>query len=262
MTESAYIFTNTSFESELARLQILEKVSDPASRQRILATGITTGWQCLEVGAGAGSIMNWMAEIVGKSGKVTAVDLDTRFIKDTPLTNVEVIEADINQVTFPNLFDLIHLRNVLIHLEDTAILTKLLKQLKPEGWLVIEEPDFSAARFISGTPAQQRAVERVNQAICQVFTNQGKDYALGIKLPSVLQQLGMHQLQVENDVPIAAGNSDIATMMKLSAQQLAEKYLATGKASSSDIQTYCEFAESPTAWGIYLATVRVMAQRG
>jgi 2-polyprenyl-3-methyl-5-hydroxy-6-metoxy-1,4-benzoquinol methylase len=261
MTESAYIFTNTSFESELARLQVLEKVADPGSRRRILATGINSGWQCLEIGAGAGSIMNWMASIVGTEGKVTAVDLDTRFIKDTHLPNVEIVEADVNQVTFPNLFDLIHLRNVVIHLEDTAILTKLLKLLKPQGWLVIEEPDFSAARFISGTPAQQRAVERVNQAICQVFTNQGKDFALGIKLPSMLQQLGLQQIQVENDAPIVAGNSDLATMMKLSAQQLTEKYLATGKATPSDIQTYCEFAKSPTAWGIYLATVGVMAQK-
>jgi len=261
MTESAYIFTNTQFESELARLQILEKVADPGSCRRILATGITTGWKCLEIGAGAGSIMNWMAKIVGKSGKVTAVDLDTRFIKDTHLPNIEIIEADINQINLPGCYDLIHLRNVLIHLSDQAILAKLLKLLKPQGWLVVEEPDFSAARFISGTPLQQESVERVHQAICQMFTNQGKDYALGIKLPSMLQQLGLQQIQVENDAPIVVGNSDIATMMKLSAQQLTEKYLATGKATPSDLQTYCEFAESPTSWGIYLATVEVMAQK-
>lgn len=261
MTESAYIFAKTQFESELTRLQMLEKVFDPASRRRILVTGITTGWQCLEIGAGAGSMMRWMAKIVGTEGKVTAVDLDTRFIKDTHLPNVEVIEADINQVVLPGGYNLIHLRHVLIHLKDRTILTKLLKLLKPQGWLVIEEPDFSAARFISGTLRQQESVERVHQAICQMFTNQGKDYALGIKLPQMLQQLGLQQIQVENDVPIAAGNSDIARLMKLSAHQLAEKYLATGKASSSDIQTYCEFAESPTSWGIYLATVGVLAQK-
>jgi 2-polyprenyl-3-methyl-5-hydroxy-6-metoxy-1,4-benzoquinol methylase len=261
MTESAYIFAKTQFESELARLQVLERVSDPASRRRILATGITTGWQCLEIGAGAGSMTRWMAEIVGAAGKVTAVDLDTRFIKDTHLPNVEIIEADINQVDLPGRYDLIHLRYVLIHLKDQAILTKLLKLLKPQGWLVIEEPDFSATRFITGTAIQQRSVERVNQAICQMFTNQGKDYALGIKLPSMLQQLGLQQIQVENDVPIAAGNSEIALVTKLSAQQLAEKYLATGKVSPSDIQTYCEFAENPTSWGIYLATVGVVAQK-
>jgi 2-polyprenyl-3-methyl-5-hydroxy-6-metoxy-1,4-benzoquinol methylase len=169
-------------------------------------------------------MMRWMAELVGTEGKVTAVDLDTRFIKDTHLPNVEVIEADINQVTLPGLYDSIHLRHVLVHLGDRAILTKLLKLLKPQGWLVIEEPDFSAARFITGTSLQERSLERVHQAICQMFTNQGKDYALGIKLPSMLQQLGLQQIQVENDVPIVAGNSAIARLMKLSAQQLAEKY--------------------------------------
>jgi 2-polyprenyl-3-methyl-5-hydroxy-6-metoxy-1,4-benzoquinol methylase len=258
--KSEYIFANTQFESELTRLQMIERIFDSASRRRILATGITSGWQCLEIGAGAGSMMRWLSEIVGTSGKVTAVDLDTRFIQDTQLPNVEVIEADINQVTFANSFDLIHIRNVLIHLKDPAVLTKIANLLQPQGWLIIEEPDFSAARCISGTPRQQQSVERVNQSICQMFTNQGKDYALGIKLPSLLQQLGFQHLQVENAVPIAKGNSNIATMMKLSALHLADKYVATGKATQTDIQTYCEFAESPTSWGIYLATVAVLAQ--
>ena len=114
MNES-YVFSDTQFQSELNRLQLLEKVFDSSTQQRILATDLTTGWQCLEVGAGAGSIMRWLSERVGKKGKVTAVDLDTRFIKDTSLSNVEVIEADINQVTLDNDFDLIHARNVLIH---------------------------------------------------------------------------------------------------------------------------------------------------
>jgi 2-polyprenyl-3-methyl-5-hydroxy-6-metoxy-1,4-benzoquinol methylase len=258
--KSEYIFANTQFESELTRLQMVEKIFDPASRRQILATGITSGWQCLEIGAGAGSMMRWLAEIVGTEGKVTAIDLDTRFIKDTHLPNIEIIEADINQVTFANLFDLIHLRHVLIHLENRAILTKLLKLLKPQGWLVIEEPDFSAARFISGTPRQRQSLERVNQAICQMFTNQGKDYALGIRLPQMIQQLGWQQIQVANAVPIAEGNSDIATMMKLSAMHLADQYVATGKATPTDIQTYCQFAEEGTAWGIYLGTVSVLAQ--
>ena len=96
---SSYIFSETQFQSELERLQALEKVSDPASQRQILATGLTTGWKCLEVGAGAGSIMRWMSEKVGSSGKVTAIDLDTRFVENTSLSNVEIIKADINQVT-------------------------------------------------------------------------------------------------------------------------------------------------------------------
>lgn len=262
MTESAYIFTDTQFESELKRLQLLEKILDPASRRRILATGLTEGWHCLEVGAGAGSIMNWMSEEVGQSGKVTAIDLDTRFINNISLTNVDVIEADINQIALDDTFDLIHGRNILIHIANyQATIMKMLQLLKPGGWLVLEETDFSAAQFISGTPSEDQAVTRVNQAICQMFTAQGKDYAIGIKLPALLQQLGLKQLQIENDVPIVSGGSDVATMMKLSALGLAEKYIATGRATMADIQKYCQFAENPTSWGVYLATVGTCAQK-
>lgn len=262
MAKSTYIFTDTQFESELTRLLLLEQVFDAASRRQILATGLTEGWYCLEVGAGAGSIMNWMSQIVGTSGKVTAVDLDTRFIKDTSLSNVEVIEADINQVTLTNSFDLIHARHILIHLENYRdTLAKMLDLLKPNGWLILEEPNFSATRFISGTEAERQAVNKVHQAICQMFTNQGKDYALGINLPPLLQQLGLQRIQVTNDAPISTGGSDIATLMKLSAFQLAEKYTATGIATLEDIKTYCQFAEKSTSWGIYLANVAIMARK-
>ena len=71
-----YIFTNSRHSQELERLQAIEQLFDRASRKRIQATGITTNWRCLEVGAGAGSIAQWMATMVGESGKVVAVDLD------------------------------------------------------------------------------------------------------------------------------------------------------------------------------------------
>ena len=263
MPESEYVFIDSQFASELKRLKILEKVSDPASHRRVLATGIRKGWQCLEVGAGGGSIMAWMSEIVGESGKVVAVDVDIRFIEHTSLSNVEMIKGDIRRISLDkNSFDLIHIRNVLIHIADfQVVLSKILNWLKPNGWLIIEEPDFSAARVIHGSQDQYQAVNKVNQAIYQMFTDKGLDYSFGIKLPPLLQQLGLKQLQVENDVPISPGGSDVATMMKLSALQLAEKYMATGKATRQDIQKYCQFAENQTSWGVYLATVGVIGQK-
>ncbi|MEL6930103.1 MAG: class I SAM-dependent methyltransferase [Cyanobacteria bacterium J06600_6] len=227
MSQSDYIFSDTQYDLELTRLQKLEQVYDPASCDRLLTAGITTGWQCLEIGAGAGSMMRWMSDKVGATGKVIAVDCDTRFIRDCPLNNVKIIEADILQIPLDKLFDLIHVRHVLVHLENQELLTKIWQLLKPGGWLVIEEADFSANRFITGTEAQQQSVEKVNEAMQRMFSNQGKDYALGIKLPSLLQQLGFENLIIGNDVAISAGNSDIATMMKLSARQLTDKYLAT-----------------------------------
>ena len=120
---------------------------------------------------------------------------------------------------------------------------------------------FSAARAISGEKAACQAVERVNQSILQMFEQRGMDSALGIELPAILQEFGLQQLCVENDASLSNGSSGVATMMKMSALQLAEKYIATGRATLEDIEQYCLFAEDERAWAIYYATVEVVAQK-
>lgn len=264
VTESSYVFANSQHLRELERLQTIEKVFDPASRRRILATGLTAGWRCLEVGAGAGSVMRWMADIVGESGKVIAVDVDTRFLTDPKPSNVEVLTEDIRHLVLENnSFDLIHARFVLIHIPDFRVaLSQMLSLLKPGGWIVLEEPDFSAARAIVGNPEALQSVNRVNQAILQMFVNKGLDYALGVKLPAIFQRLGLQNLSVENDTPLSNGGFGMATVMKMSAMQLAENYVATGQATADDIEQYCQFADDPNTWAIYHGTVGIIAQQG
>lgn len=260
---STYVFTDTQHSKELERLRAIEQVFDPVSRKRIQATGITTNWRCLEVGAGAGSIMQWMAAVVGQGGKVTAVDVDTSFIANIKLSNVEVLKADIRDFPLENAsFDLVHTRYVLIHLPDFQVaLSRMINLLKPGGWLVIEEPDFSAARAIVGKETACQSVNRINRAILQMFANRGIDYALGVKLPAICQEFGLQQLSVENDTPLSKGGSGVATIMKMSTEQLAEKYIATGEATPQDIEQYCQFAEDPHTWAIYYSTVGVTAKK-
>ena len=259
---SQYVFTDSQYIKELERLQAIEQVFDPASRRRIQATGITETWRCLEVGAGAGSIVQWMAGVVGEKGRVVAVDLDTRFIANIQLPNVEVLETDIRDLPLENhSFDLVHARYVLIHIPEFQVaLSRMLNLLKPGGWLIIEEPDFSAARAIVGEETGCQSMNRVNRAILQMFANRNMDYALGVKLPATLQKLGLQQLSVENDAPLSNGGSGIATVMKLSTVQLAEKYIATGEATQADIEQYCLFSEDQNAWAIYYATIGITAQ--
>ncbi len=263
MSASQYVFTDSQRSRELERLQAIEQVFDPASQKRIQLTGITENWRCLEVGAGAGSIAQWLATVVGKNGKVLAVDLDTRFIAHLNQSNVEVLEADVRHLTLEsNSFDLIHARYVLIHIPDFQVaLIKMLELLKPDGWIVLEEPDFSAARAIVGEKTACQSVNRVNRAILKMFENRGMDYALGVKLPAILQGYALQLLSVENGAPLSNGGSGVATVMKMSTLQLAEKYVATHIATQEDVERYCQFAEDQSAWAIYYATVGVVAQK-
>lgn len=255
-----YVFQDTIDQSELKRLQAIESIFDPASRRRILSGGLKPRDCCLEVGAGAGSVLRWMAEQVGPSGRVTAVDINTRFLDKSP-ANVAVVEGDVRSLVFePASFDLIHARYVLVHIpEYKAVLDSLWKALKPGGALVIEEPDFTVYRGLSGQEVQ--AFNNVHQAILQMYHAKGVDPSLGSKLPLLFQGLGAKDIVVENDSPIVRGGTGIAAMMNLSAVQLKEKYLATGKVSASDLEAYDRYSRDPAAWAIYYATIGAVGRK-
>jgi 2-polyprenyl-3-methyl-5-hydroxy-6-metoxy-1,4-benzoquinol methylase len=67
-------------EFEQARLALLEEVCDPLTTRQFDAIGVREGWRCLDVGAGGGSATRLLAERVGDTGSVLAVDLDTRLL--------------------------------------------------------------------------------------------------------------------------------------------------------------------------------------
>lgn len=263
MAQPEYVFHRVEDQRELERLRAIEQVFDPASRRRLLAAGLQPGWKCLEVGPGAGSVMSWMSEVVGPAGRVAAVGISTKFLTGDLPSNVAVLPGDIRTVPLADSsFDLVHARYVLIHLPDYGVaLLRMLACLKPGGWLVLEEPDFSSSRGVTGEAAQVEAVHRVNQAIKAMYDAWGMDYALGLTLPSLLQRRGVNGLMVENDAPLSAGGSGMATIMKMSALQLRGKYLATGVVTEEDLDRYCRFADDPHSWAIYYATVAVSGRK-
>jgi ubiquinone/menaquinone biosynthesis C-methylase UbiE len=209
MAQSEYIFQRVEDQRELERLRMLERVFDPASRRRLFSTGLQAGWRCLEVGPGAGSIMTWMDGVVGPMGRVVAVDLDPKLLGESMQSNVEIVQADIRTAQLPEeSFDLVHARCVLIHIPDyETAMNRMLDCLKPGGWLVLEEPDFSASRGITGSEEQLKAVQKVNQAIKFMYEKLGMDYSLGRKVPELLQARGLQSITMKNDALPSVGGS-------------------------------------------------------
>ena len=142
---STYVFSNKG-EQGTRRLTALEEICDPITRRHLDTIGIMPGWQCLEIGAGSGSIAAYMADRAGKQGSVLATDIDTRFLDGLDrLTsgNVEVRQHDITRDQLPEeAINIIHARHVFIHLPGaTECLARLLPAVKPGGWLFIEDFD-------------------------------------------------------------------------------------------------------------------------
>ncbi|MGZ4524963.1 MAG: class I SAM-dependent methyltransferase [Mycobacterium sp.] len=138
-----YFWSDHEADDELTRLRLIEQFNDPSTFRHLDAIGVAEGWRCLEVGAGAGSVVRWLSQRVGPSGHVVAADLDVRFLGDIDTQNVLVRRCDITQDPLePSSYDLVHARSVLTHLRDpVAVLRRMTAALRPGGWLTVEDTD-------------------------------------------------------------------------------------------------------------------------
>lgn len=255
-----YIFDNTTDEQEFRRLQLVEAANDPTTIALLEETGIQPGWQCLEIGTGAGSILRWLALRVGPSGLAVGVDKNTKYLRDCTSRPFEIYQSTFLDITLPHTVDLIHGRYVLIHNQaDMAILQKMFLLLKPGAWAIFEEPDFNSARLQDHEPESPQA--RVNAAICQMFVNVGLDPGYALHLPQKLEHTGFHIVRAQSIMHLCPGESAMANVMKESAIVLQKEYCGTGLCSPADIQHYVRLAKDPTHWTIYHSTTSVIVRK-
>ena len=81
--------------------------------------------------------------LVGPSGRVVAVDLDTRFLSDIDQPNVDVIKADfLSDAPTAGSFDLVLTRFALFHLPDPKqAIDRMVQLAKPNGWVFAVDCD-------------------------------------------------------------------------------------------------------------------------
>ncbi|MDH3706218.1 MAG: methyltransferase domain-containing protein [Acidimicrobiia bacterium] len=197
MSDTGYGVADDEVELERRRLAHLAHTLDPRTTELLARTGITSGWHCLEVGAGSGSVSAWMAEQVGPEGRVMSTDIDMRFHPDLG-PNVIAREADIVHDRFPTEhFDLVHARAVLQHIpERREVVTTLITLLKPGGWLVLEDGHF-------GLFAEQPLPEpyqTLHRVIAGAAHDQWRDPSVGSHLLAWMRDEGLSDLDVVGDV--------------------------------------------------------------
>jgi len=105
--------------------------------------GIETGFHVLDYGCGPGSYIIPLAELVGESGKIYALDIHPLAIQKVQgivskkqLLNVETILSDYQTGLPDNNLDVVLLYDIFHHLSDpNAVLKELHRVLKPDGTL-------------------------------------------------------------------------------------------------------------------------------
>lgn len=244
---------------EYQRLDLMSKILDPWTRRHIEGVGIRPGWHCLELGGGNGSVAEWLCDEVGSTGSVTSVDIDTTLLDLVPAQNLTVRRADVRVDELPaGPYDLVTCRAMLHQVADhaPAVLARMAAAVKPGGWLVVQEPDFSLA------PTTEPAVWAATwRGLLEWGRGSGVDWLIGRALPRMVGDLGFARPRAATDVQNIRGTDRGALYFRLFFAEVRDRVLESGHLDAATLDAAVALLEDPGYWTQCWMMTTVWARR-
>ncbi|HEX2041472.1 MAG TPA: methyltransferase domain-containing protein [Acidimicrobiales bacterium] len=114
--------------------------------------GLGEGWTCADVGAGGGDVSVALAEVVGRDGRVYAIDSDPHardLVAEAAAAHSQIVAITqaAEELLLPEPVDLAFCRFLLMHVHDPlVVLRRMGRAVRPRRWLVAQEPVTTAGR--------------------------------------------------------------------------------------------------------------------
>ena len=164
--------------------------------------GLREGWRCVDVGAGGGDVTVALARVVGRDGRVYAVDSDPARRDEVAAAAAEAAQAQVVALTqageeliLPEPVDLAFCRFVLLHVHSPAVVLKRMRDaVRPGGWVVAQEPVTTAGR--------------VGGAALSMPDARHPD--VGALLPGLVRQVDLELIDAWAEAPAWAGPGPVA----------------------------------------------------
>lgn len=201
------------------------------------AMHLVSGASVLEVGCGTGDDAIALAQIVGPSGQVTAIDRSQTMLQEAiastqPLAlPIEFVLADAQQLPFADhTFDGARVDRTLQHIADPAVvIAEMARVVRPGGWIVAMEPDWGT--FVVNST--QRAITR---QLLNVWCDSFPSGWVGRYLRQYLRQAGLTDIQVVPETLVIT-QFDLADQV-FDLVQTAQATVEAGLVSSSEAQAW------------------------
>jgi SAM-dependent methyltransferase len=234
--QTGYTFDNAGTQVA-ARFSALADIFDPGTIRHLTEIGVGSGWHCLEIGAGGGSIATWLCDRVGSNGLVLATDIDTRFLQVLNRSNLKVSRHDIESDPLPQAkFDLVHFRLVLGHLPNRdEVLGRLVTALRPGGWILAEEFDswsLRADRSINDAETSLKSFA----AMQAVMGRHRFDGYYGRRLVARLRAHNLAEISAEGRVFVYEGGTSGAELTRAAISQTRDEMIDAGAISAAEIE--------------------------
>lgn len=190
-------------DEEIARLALQHRVWRPRVLECWRRAGITVGSRVLDAGAGPGYATVDLAEIVGPTGEVLAVERSARFLRNAReecarrgLTNVRFREQDLmlEPLGVTDL-DAAWCRWVAAFVTSPRRLVEILAGALRKGGVAVfhEYADYRAWRLAPSRPGLEAFVTRVIES----WRASGGEPDIGLELPTLLSSAGFRISRVE-----------------------------------------------------------------
>lgn len=177
--------------AEYDRLRAQARVWETATARLLDRIALPTGARCLDAGCGPGETMRLLSQRVGPTGHVTGLDSDAGLVETTRShlpDNCDIATADLRRDPIDGEYDLVFARLLLFHLpERVEVLRRLWDAVAPQGHLVVQDYDLTAACAVPSAPG----VDDVASLVIESFTAAGCDVQAGLKLPTFLKDAGI-----------------------------------------------------------------------
>lgn len=249
-TNSVYALDNAAKEAS-SRFDALAAMFDPGTIRHLEQCGVSSGWRCLEVGGGGGSIAAWLAARVGPTGHVLVTDIDPRFLESLQATlqapNLEVRRHDIVNDPLPEAaFDLVHSRLVLLHLpQREKALARMIAALKPGGWLVDEEFDASYTLSTATTNPAGLPLKTLNGTRRVMEDRGADDRVFARQLFSRLRAHGLVDVAAEGSVLMWHSGSPGASLLRANFEQLHRNMIDAGYITQQEFEQDLALLDDP-----------------
>lgn len=219
---TGYVLVNSGKEAQ-TRFAALSTIYDHGTVRHLEGLGVGSGWHCLEIGGGGGTIAKWLADRVCPTGYVLVTDVDTRFLEPLRGPTLDIRAHDIGSDPLPDAeFDLIHTRLVLMHVrERDAALARMVSSLKVGGWLLVEEYD-SCSIPPDPTLSSGEVLLQTHVAMLRLLEDGGVNRRYGRLLSGLLRKSELTSVGASAQLFMWQSGSPGLAMMRANFEQLRE----------------------------------------
>jgi ubiquinone/menaquinone biosynthesis C-methylase UbiE len=259
-------------DEEVARLGLQHRVWRPVTSDCWRRAGITNGSRVLDVGAGPGYATVDLAEIVGPTGEVFAVERSARFLEVARracaargLSQVRFLEADLMETEIEPLnFDFAWCRWVASFVASPArLIANIAGALRTGGLAIFHEySHYETFQFAPRRPA----LEEFSEKVMTSWKAAGGEPNVAVRFPELLHDAGFEIIEANPRVLTISPASYVwqwpASFIEINLARLRELGHATEEWTESVRRQFKEAEADPRTLFTTPLFLEVIARRG